>query len=149
MKISSIPEFHSLVRTLRTTLFEASIPVKTSRAQELLAQSLGFKSANGLFAALPLDVNLTDQMCITFQDLLSARHNVKLDHAPGLLRYVEREHKSISTTWGSDKACYPKKLLPNENFWYLTDDGWIPWSNMDFNKMRVELNIYKLSLIHI
>ncbi|MBC52753.1 MAG: hypothetical protein CMQ34_02850 [Gammaproteobacteria bacterium] len=37
---------------------------------------------------------------------------------------------------------YPKAVSPKENYWYLTESGWIPWKDMDFTQMRVGLNIY-------
>lgn len=148
MIISSKNEFHSLVTSLRDLLSENDVSIKTSRVQELLSRSLGYKSANGLLAGLPVDIRLTEKMFSTFRELLKERHNVDTIDASWLLRTLETKHKSYSTVWGSDSKCYPKKLSPTENYWYLTKDGWTPWSQMDFTKMRTELNIYKVVHSH-
>lgn len=144
VKISSKKEFHSLVHTLQCLLADDNVPIKTTRAQELLSRSLGFKSSNGLLASLPTEIDLTDKSFDVFEWILQEKHQA--DHLSGesVLRHLERDHKSYSTTWGSDAHCYPRKLDKNENYWYLTHDGWIQWRDMDFGKMKVELNIYKV-----
>jgi hypothetical protein len=144
MKIASKNEFHSLVNSLQSLLDEKRVSIKTSRAQELLARSLGHKSANGLYAVLPLDISLTEAISDTFGKMLKEKHSIDSIDSWSLLCSLENKHKSSSTTWNSDDKCYPKQIPPNENLWYLTKDGWISWSQVDFTKMRVELNIYKV-----
>jgi hypothetical protein len=149
MKISSKNEFHSIVKTLCDLLEEEKIPVKTSRAQELLSETLGYKSANGLLAALPIDIPLTPEMPNKIGRLLQERHGIRdIPDTKYLLQSLERQHKSYSSTWNSDFGCYPNKISEYENYWYLTKEGWIPWIEMDFSKMRVELNIYKVIRSH-
>jgi len=109
---------------------------------------LGYKSANGLLADLPVDIRLTEKIFSSFREQLKARHSVDTIDTSRLLRLLESKHKSYSTVWGSDSKCYPEKLSPTENYWYLTKDGWTPWSQMDFSKMRTELNIYKVVHAH-
>jgi len=144
MKISSKKEFHSLVHTLQCLLADDNVPIKTTRAQELLSRSLGFKSSNGLLASLPFEIRLTDKTFNVFEWILQEKHQA--DHLSGesVLRCLESEHRTHSTTWGGDAHCYPKELAKNENYWYLTHDGWVQWQDIDFSRMKVELNIYKV-----
>lgn len=144
MKISSKQEFHSLVKTLKLDLTHNESAVKTSRLQELFAQSLGYKSANGLYSDLPKDFILTEEQGAVLSALLAKNHNMKNIDGYTLLKRLENEHKSYSTRWRSDQKCYPSQISKNENYWYLTKDGWLSWDKMDFSKMRVELNIYKV-----
>ena len=148
MKISSKREFHAVVGSLRSLLADDGVSIKTTRTQELLSQSLGYKSANGLLASLPVDIELNDAVFRNFDDRLRSNHAVLSVDAASLLRSLEAAHRSYSTVWNSDSRCYPQKLSKNENYWYLTEHGWIPWSQMDFAKMRVELNIYKVVQSH-
>ncbi len=148
MIISSKNQFHSLVTSLRDLLSKKDVSIKTSRVQELFSRSLGYKSANGLLANLPVDIRLTEKIFSSFREQLKERHCVDTIDTSWLLRHLESQHKNYSAVWGSDSKCYPKKLLPTENYWYLTKDGWIPWSKMDFSRMRAELNIYKVVHSH-
>ena len=148
MKISAKKEFHSLVSSLRSLLANEGVEIKTSRAQELLSRSLGYNSANGLFASLPVDITLTDEVFRAFDRLVRGKHSVVGVDAASILQSLERAHRSYSTVWKSDIRCYPKELSENENYWYLTEHGWVPWSQVDFTKMKVELNIYKVVHSH-
>ena len=76
MKISSKREFHSVVGSLRSLLADEGVAIKTTRTQELLSQSLGYKSANGLLASLPVDIELNDAVFRNFDDRLSSNHAV-------------------------------------------------------------------------
>lgn len=148
MIISSKNEFNSLVTSLQDLLSCHGVSIKTSRAQELLSRSLSYKSANGLLSALPVDIRLTEKIFSTFRRQLKERHNVDTIDTSWLLRSLETKHRSYSTGWGSDSECYPENISPTENYWYLTKDGWTPWSQMDFTKMKTELNIYKVVHSH-
>lgn len=148
MKISSKKEFHSLVGSLSSLLEDEGVVIKTSRAQELLSRSLGYKSVNGLFASLPVDVKLTDDVLQSFDQLVRQKHGALNVDPASVLQSLEAAHRSYSTVWNSDARCYPKELSGNENYWYLTEHGWIPWSQMDFSRMKVELNIYKVVQSH-
>lgn len=148
MIISSKNEFHSLVTSLRNLLSKNDVSIKTSRVQELLSRCLGYRSANGLLADLPVDIRLTEKVFSSFRGQLKGRHGIDTINASRLLRFLESEHKSYSTVWRCDSKCYPRKISPTENYWYLTEDGWTPWSQMDFTKMRAELNIYKVVHSH-
>ncbi|WP_305965623.1 hypothetical protein [Marinobacter salsuginis] len=144
MKISSKNEFHTLVSSLRSLLSENGVNIKTSRAQELLSRSLGYKSANGLYASLPVEIDLTHKVFEVFDWILQEKHEASDTSGAVILRELESTHRSYSTRWGSDAKCYPTQLSETENYWYLTNDGWLPWKDMDFARMRVELNIYKV-----
>tara|TARA_R100000329_G_scaffold39730_1_gene37220 strand:+ start:29 stop:406 length:378 start_codon:yes stop_codon:yes gene_type:complete len=67
-----------------------------------------------------------------------------------LLGYFGSWNQSIKVTQlvGGDSKCYPPRISPTENYWYLTESGWAPCSQMDFTKMRAELNIYKVVHSH-
>ncbi|WP_431025638.1 hypothetical protein [Halomonas sp. H5] len=144
MKVSCKNEFHSLVSSLCSLLSEHGTLIKTSRAQELLSRAFGYKSANGLLADLPVNLRVTEKVVSRLGDLLKERHGINSIDTSWLLRALERGHMSYSTHYGCDKDCYPAKLPDHTNYWYLTQDGWVPWSQMNFTKMRVELNIYKV-----
>ena len=144
MKISSKNEFHSLVSSLRSLLSENEVNIKTSRAQELLSRSLGYKSANGLYASLPVEIDLTHKVFEVFDRILQEKHEASDTSGAVILRELESTHRSYSTHWDCDAKCYPTQLSETENYWYLTNGGWLPWKDMDFAKMRVELNIYKV-----
>lgn len=144
MKISSKQEFHSLVSSLKSSLSDMNVPVKTSRAQELLAQSLGYKSANGLYSDLPKEFVLTEEKGDLLSALIARNHKGMDINGLALLRGLERKHQSYSSVWNCDDKCYPTELSEGENYCYLTQNGWLPWDQMDFSKMRVELNIYKV-----
>lgn len=148
MKISSTKEFHSVVSSFKSLLERRSVSIKTTRAQELLAETLGFKSANGLIASVPLDVTLTETMYATLRLLLKERHQVNDIDSKWVLDSLEQNHKSYSSAWNSDLRCYPRKISPSENYWYLMNDGWYPWEEMNFEHMAVELNIYKVVHSH-
>lgn len=144
MKISSKIEFHSIVTKLRSLLECEGIRLKTTSAQEVLARSIGFKSANGLYAALPKDVALDEAACQEFSRILAECHGKELsfEEVASLLDTLVEDYTSYSTTWNGDENCYPSSISADQNFWYLTEGGWIHWKNMDFKKMKVELNIY-------
>lgn len=144
MKISSTKEFHSIVSSFKSLLERRNVSIKTTRAQELLAETLGFKSANGLIASTPLDLTLTETMYDTLRHLLTERHQVNDVNSKQVLDSLEQNHKSYSTTWNSDSRCYPRNISESENYWYLMNDGWHSWKEMDFEHMAVELNIYKV-----
>ena len=76
--------------------------------------------------------------------LLKARHGVDSVDTAELLRYLESKRTTYSICDGADNGCYPTKLPKNTNYWYLTDDGWVPWSVMEFTKRRAELGVYKV-----
>ncbi len=144
MKISSKKEFHSLVSSLKSLLSGSDIQIKTSRAQELLAKAIGYNSANDLYSKLPIchTLKLVDFTNLT--NRLLEHHNVNSIDAAWLLKSLEAQHESYSTAWSSDYKCYPKHVTRNENYWYLTREGWLPWQKVDFSKMKVELNIFKV-----
>lgn len=144
MKISCKNEFHSLVSSLRSLLSEAELSIKTSRAQELFSHAFGYKSANGLLANLPIELKITDQVISRLASLLKERHDFDGVDIAWLLRVLERKHVSYSTHYECENDCYPSELPPGTNYWYLTREGWLPWSHMDLKNMRVELNIYKV-----
>lgn len=150
MKISSKKEFHSYVASLKSLLLKLDISIKTTRAQELLAKSLGCNSANDLFSKLPVCHTLKKENAICLATVLKQKHQVNSIDAVKLLQSLEGLHESYSTAWGSDYKCYPKEIAENENYWYLTREGWMPWQKVDFSKMKVELNIFKVvhSAIH-
>ncbi len=145
MKIVSKQEFNSLASSLKSSLAALNAPVKTSRLQDIFAQSLGYKSANGLLnSGLPKDFVLTEEQGVRLSTLLAQNHNITNVDGYSLLRELESKHQSYSTVRGSDHKCYPSEISENENYWYLTENGWLPWCEMDFSKMRVELNIYRV-----
>jgi hypothetical protein len=144
MKISSKKEFHSYVSSLQSLLLEENVPIKTSKVAELLAKTLGYNSANGLYSKLPICHTLELVNFTKFTNRLIEHHNVYSINAAILLNLLETQHESYSTAWESDHKCYPKQLTKNENYWYLTCEGWLPWQRMDFSKMKVELNIFKV-----
>jgi len=144
MKISSKKEFNSLVTSIKSTLSKDGHLIKTSRLRELFAMSLGKNSANGLLGTLPIDIKITTQMGANLSDLLNKRHDIDNVDGLSLLTHLEREHISYSTYWKSDSNCYPKSKSSNEEYWYLTKNGWLPWGDIDFDQMKVELNIFKV-----
>lgn len=145
MKISSKKEFHSFVNTLSSLLLDAGVSIKSSRAQELLAYALAGKSANGLYSMLPKKFNLTDDSFTRFDEHFSKKKFATDDTSKSFtLLTLDKEHRSCSSFWGNDSNCYPTKLSNSENYWYLTNEGWLPWKEMDFEEMKVELNIYKV-----
>lgn len=147
MKISSTQEFNAIISTFCERLKDHDHAVKTSRAKELFALSLGYKSANGLIASIPVEVTFADEHIDEMRSLLKVRHDINVD-VTRLIELVEDSRKSYLNQWSSDRDCYPSELKANEIYWYLTKDGWIPWSLMDFSSMKVELNIYKVVHAH-
>lgn len=87
---------------------------------------------------------LTKEQGVTLSTLLAQNHNITNVDSYSLLRELEYKHQSYSTVRGSDHKCYPSEISENENYWYLTESGWLPWYGIDFSKMRVELNIYRV-----
>lgn len=144
MKISSKKEFNSLVTSIKSTLSKDGHLIKTTRMRELFAKSLGCKSANGLLATFPTDIKITTRMGGDLSNLLKELHDIENVDGLSLLTHLEREHISYSTYWKSDSNCYPKSKSPNEEYWYLTKNGWLSWGDIDFNRMKVELNIFKV-----
>ncbi|MDN3554698.1 hypothetical protein [Halomonas maura] len=144
MKISCKNEFNSLVSSLCALLREEGVSIRTSRAQKLLAHAFGYTSANGLLGNMPVELKVTTQVISRLSELLKTRHGVDTIAPSWLLRMLERDFMSLSTREGLDKDCYPSKLPDHTNYWYLTDKGWVPWSQMDFTKLRVEVGIYKV-----
>lgn len=144
MKIGCKNELHSLVSSLRTLLSDEGVSLKTSRAQELLSETFGYKSANGLLGDVPINLRVTEEAASKLCELLRSRHDANSDDYSYLLKILERRHESYSTIYESDKNCYPAQLPDHTNYWYLTQAGWIPWSQVDFTKTRVELGIYKV-----
>lgn len=133
-----------MVSYLCSLLSENGTPVSTSRAQELISRAFGYKSANGLRGEMPIDLRVKEAVVGRLRDLLKTRHGIDSVDASWLLRMLQRDFMSLSTREGLDKDCYPAKLPDCTNYWYLTDQGWVPWSRMDFAKLRVELGIYKV-----
>ena len=146
MIISSKKELHSLVADLKESLSSTppQVSIKTSRLRENFAQSLGYKSFNGLIGALPIEIRVTPGHDENFRSLIKQRHQVELPAIFNPLQALTQKNQSYSTHWNSDARCYPKELSANENYWYLTRDGWKPWKEIDFDEMRAELNIYEI-----
>lgn len=144
MKLSSKNELHSIVETLHKALKDEDLFIKKTRLQEIFAKSFEYKSYNGLISSLPIDISITEKNENNFASLLKENHSFDNSAKRQFLAYVEQTHESYSTYWNSDSQCYPKSISKNENYWYLTKEGWKPWSEMDFKAMRVELNIYEV-----
>ncbi|MBY7898707.1 hypothetical protein KW478_19625 [Vibrio fluvialis] len=148
MKIGIKSELHSVVSSLKSNLALSEIPVKTTKLQEVFANALGYKTFNGLLHALPIEIGITDAVDSKFEKLLKEKFNLSehqsMQHK--WLHQLDDKHETYSSHYSSDKSCYPTSLRDGENYWYLMEDGWKQWSEMDFSTMKVELNIFEVAV---
>jgi hypothetical protein len=146
MNISSKKDFQSLVSSLKGLLSEQSVPIKTTRLQELLSHSLGYHSANGLLGQLPIEIELNEELFNSFEQLLAKRHGACSVNLAQLFQSLE-EGKYVGSNRGiHGPSEFPKKISLREKYWYLTKDGWISSDHVDFAEIIVGVNAYKVVL---
>ena len=146
MNISSKKDFQSLVSSLKGLLSEQSVPIKTTRLQELLSHSLGYHSANGLLGQLPIEIELNQELFNSFEQLLAERHSARSVNAAQLFQSLEEGNCIGSNLRIHGPAEFPKKISSREKYWYLTKDGWIPSDQIDAANIVVGVNAYKVVL---
>jgi hypothetical protein len=99
MKISSVQEFHSFVSSFKSLLSSLGIQIKTSRAQELLAKSFGYNSANDLYSKLPIRHILKQDDFTNLVNKLVEHHNVNSVDRVKLRKILEAKF-GINFTYG-------------------------------------------------
>lgn len=153
MKISSKNELHDVVHFLQDLLDLQTVEIKTTRLQEIFAQSLGFKSYNGLISSLPFDQKITQEQEDIFTEALQKSHEANKNYVKGVLLYLERdeeqERNSLYLKRFSHKSYCPSKLGEGENYWYLTSGGWKPWAEMVPTGVKVGINVYEVIRSHL
>lgn len=89
MIILTSQEFNSLTKIAQKALNKFKYSVKTSRLQEVIAHSSGYKSANGLLHDLPCFLTFKDLNRKSFENALLEKHNVMIPDFSKLLNLMD------------------------------------------------------------
>lgn len=89
MIILTSQEFNTLTKIAQKALNKFEYSVKTSRLQEVIARSSGYKSVNGLLHDLPCFLTFKDLNRESYENALLEKHNVKIPDFSKLLNLMD------------------------------------------------------------
>lgn len=122
---------------------------KTSILKEIFAQAALGCSCNGLLSKLPVKIDITREVSEKFNHSINKLDQRKIPTKSHPLMLTARQVQTYNTIHRSDGPCYPEQLDGSTNYWYLMQDGWKEWKDMDFTKSACEMDIYRVAVEHI
>jgi hypothetical protein len=145
MNIQTPQSFHAIIQVFQAILSAHNVPIKTKKLETLFARTVGFNSANALYAAIPCGLELTSVRKTDGLKLLRQQfpHSRELEGNP--LEELDMHFCSYASTYPTPFPV-PHVVPSNDKYWYLTSEGWVLADRIPRTKVMLGINVFQVVL---